>query len=664
MLPRIAELRELLHRANQAYYNDAAPVMTDSEYDRLFDELAQLERANPGDADLNSPTARVGAPLPNGFAKTPHLRPMLSLSKVFTAAEALTALPLISEELWLEPKVDGASLSIIYHDGRLQRAVTRGDGTNGDDVTANVRTIRTVPLLIPRIGAVEVRGEVYLSRQRFKELNKEQVDKGEEPFANARNAAAGTLKQKDSKICARRGLSFIAYQLDDGTRQLTSQLIKIQLLERLGFQTTFSHGLMLSPAAEGLVGCEAQLQYALLEQFGVNRQQLPFDADGVVIKYNSVEVQERLGNANRSPRWAVAFKFENEKATTRLLDIKLTVGRTGQITPNAVLAPVELCGATIKAASLCNADEIARLGINVGDEVVVERCNDVIPKLVGLSSKRTDGIWLMPKTCPACQAALERCGVHFFCLNYRCPDRVFWRLRHAVGKGCLDWDGMGEESIRRLIGAGATKLSDLFSMAAPASFKTSAARKFLDGREAVKKAALWRKIHALGIDGVGQTSSKELCVKFGSLEAMVDAGWHGLLPVLGPVATESFLEFIRSNLVELEALDQYGFHFTAEIPAGSSQPTGPLAGKTFVITGTLTSGSRDQVASWIESHGGQVKGGVTKGVTYLVVGAGGGANKAAAAQKLGTACLSESELYALAGQEVPVAQVRCSADNI
>lgn len=653
-MQRIKELSQLLHQANHAYYTEARPIMTDAEYDRLMDELAALEKANPGLVDPNSPTARVGSPVANTFAKRDHHHAMLSLAKVFSAEEIFSALEGESDELLLEPKIDGASLSLIYSGGLLAMAITRGDGSTGDDVTANARTIRSIPLVIDFKGDLEVRGEVYLAKKSFAKLNAKMQATGEELFANARNAAAGSLKQKDARICAGRGLDFIAYHAY-GLKVVTHDDI-LCALDASGFKTTRPHSQIVANRLD-------RISEVLENHFKPGRATLPFEADGVVAKLNRQGDQQRLGNATRSPRWAVAFKFENETAVTRLLAIKLTVGRTGQITPNAVLAPVELGGATVKAASLCNADEIARLGVNAGDDVVVEKCGDIIPMLRAVANKKSTGVWQMPATCPTCAKPLERDGVHYFCRNYACPDRVFWRLLHAVGKGCLDWDGMGAESIRRWIEAGVTKLSHLLGAPVPVSFSTSAARRFSEGREKVKSAALWRKIAALGIEDVGQTSSKELAAKFNSLEAMVEAGRAGLLPILGPVATESFLEFIQVNLEELDALDQYGMQFQAEAQP-ANKPAGALAGKSFVITGTMMSGKRPQVAAWIESQGGEVKGGVNKGVNYLVVGDGGGNNKAAAAQKLGTTCISESELYQMAGMEVPVAKMNVCADDL
>ena len=622
--------------------------MTDAEYDRLFQELVSLERQHPEIADPNSPTVRVGrAETASSFAKVQHARPMLSLDNAFSAEEVLAffggqaALDLVAE--W---KIDGLSLSLTYDHGQLIKAVTRGDGTIGDDVTENARTITTIPLRLPHDLSIEVRGEAYMSKETFKRLNEERAAEGEDPFANPRNAASGTLKQRDSRVVAARGLGFIAYQVF-GSEHPT-HVDSLEFLKQEGFVTPR----YLTSAFPVKV---------LIDDFAVKRAlgTVPFDVDGVVFKVNSKAAQRELGLGTRSPKWAVAYKFPPEQKVTRLNAIIVQVGRTGTLTPVAELEPVNVGGVVVRRASLCNQDEIERLGINVGDEVIISRMGDVIPKVTGLSHKHVSGHWKMPVTCPCCSTEVKRDEgmVACYCLNQDCPDRLLERMKHALAKGALDWDGMGEAAIKDMLAHNIVRsLSDMLALDDESihhMFKPAMQRKFKQEREKAKAAPLWRKLCAFGIEGVGRTASKELCVRFKSLvEMFADLESASVIKeIIGPVATQSFIDFVDVNMDEIVRLSELGY----KLEDDRSQ-AGPLSGKTFVITGTMMSGQRDEVQRKIEAAGGTCKDSVSKKVTFLVKGDGAGRNKTAAAEKHGIKIISEDDLYRMLGQEMTICE--------
>jgi DNA ligase (NAD+) len=661
----IQRLRTELHQHGHNYYVLNSPTISDADYDRLFRELQTLEAAHPELADPNSPTSRVGARTPNIFNKVKHNVPMMSLENSFTAAEAVHRI--VSEagpsEVILEPKIDGLALSLRYDNGIFVQAVTRGDHEIGDDVTANVRTIGQIPLVIMYDKPLEIRGEAYLSKASFEKINKELEAAGEEIFANARNAAAGTMKQKDSEICAKRGLSFVGYSVVSPRQHgIKTQLGLLEFIKSLGFPIALPvasfHVIHLDK--EG----ESNLESHLI-MFDAKRKNLPYDTDGCVIKINSLDKQAELGNKTRVPRWATAFKYPAEKATTVLNSVTCQIGRRGTITPVAELKAVEIAGVTVRRASLCNQDEIDRLGINVGDEVTVERAGEVIPKVIALKTKISHGIWKMPEFCPCCKTQLVRDGAHYFCPNeISCADQVRQRLQHAVGKGALDWDGFGPAAVEVSVAMGITKLSQLFELAdskLDELFKPAFVRKFKKERERVKTSPLWRKINALGIDNIGQTASKELCEAARSLEDIIDLGPEKLRSILGPVASKSFIDYVAANVAELDKLNELGYTFVDTAPIATVG--GKLSGKTFCLTGAMLSGTRPQVAITIEQHGGKVKGSVGKDLSYLVAGDGGGANKANAAKKLGTQVITEEELYQMIGIPMPLSAVVPLADE-
>jgi DNA ligase (NAD+) len=656
-LNRIQSLRTELHQHCHNYYVLNSPIISDSDYDKLFRELQNLEAKYPEAFDPNSPTSRVGAISPNQFTKVRHDTPMLSLENSFTVDEAfkrITNEAGVGCEVILEPKIDGLAVSLKYANGNLSIAVTRGDHEVGDDVTANVRTVLGIPLIVDYAKPLEVRGEVYLSKANFLALNARLEKAGEETFSNARNAAAGSLKQKDSTECASRKLAFVSYYIVNAqSHGVKTQLELLAFLKALKFPV--AHAKMADYVVIKLESGNQLQPYLTI--FDTYRKTLPFETDGCVIKVNSLDLQTKLGNKTRVPRWATAFKYAAENAVTILKGVTCQVGRRGTITPVAELKAVEIAGVTVRRASLCNQNEVDRLGINIGDEVVVERAGEVIPKVIDISKKRTKGNWTMPETCPSCGTKLVRDGVHFFCPNdTNCKGQRAEQLRHAVGKGALDWDGFGSAMVDIAIDFGITKLSQLFELTdskLDELFKPAFVRKFKVERERIKKAQLWRKINALGIENIGQTASKELCEHSNSLEGILDLGPDKLRNVLGPVASQNFIKFIESHVAEIDRLNELGYTFTEEKVTTTTPQT--LSSKTFCLTGAMLSGTRPQVSVTIEQYGGKVKGSVGKDLDYLVAGEGGGAGKANAAQKHGTKVITEEELYKMMGIPIPTA---------
>jgi DNA ligase (NAD+) len=649
-MTREEELIAQIRVHDVAYYVQGQPTITDAEYDALVRELRVLEQATSR-ALPDSPTQRIGSDLSGTFPKVAHLRPMLSLENVFTPAEVTSffeSLGLAQPSLAVEAKIDGLALELRYRGGRLVQAVTRGDGTTGDDVTANARAVRGIPLTVAS-DTLDVRGEIYMARSTFRRLNEQRTKDGDDLFANPRNTAAGSFKQQSPTEVARRNLSFVAYW-----STLPAELTQAQMtreLMTLGFPT-----LQAMPLLDGGV---VSLSYAVDSHAGVGaavdliarwRDLLDLDIDGVVVKLDDRRLQAEVGAKTRVPRWGCAFKFPPERQATVLRDIEITIGRTGQVTPNARLKPVVLSGATVSNASLMNVDELARIGNpGIGDEVWVERSAEVIPRLTGVKTRLAARPWTLPEACPFCQTRLVRRGVHYYDPNPACPERVYARLRYATSKACLDWDGLGEVQLYDGIQYGSWRqLSDLFNQDTEVSWMKPAARKrFLAERERVKGAALWRKLACLGIEDVGRSVSKDLAARYGSLTKIIEAIEYKTIP-LGPVALGNLVRFLQDEFDELERLEARGFIFT-----DTQRSTGPLSGKTLVITGTLSSGTREAISAKIEAAGGLTKSSVTKGTDYLVAGEAPGDNKTKAAAKHGTKVITEAELYALMGQEMP-----------
>lgn len=657
---RILQLRKELTDHSFRYYISNSPIVSDQEYDRMMKELIALEKEHPELSDLNSPTMRVGSAIPTGLKKVRHKVKMLSLDNVNSLAETMDFFKaFVGQEVTLEMKIDGLSLDLNYENGELKQALTRGNGVEGELVTENARTIRTLPLILRKAVNIHVRGEVYWRTTRFNEYNA-QADESDR-YANPRNGASGIMRSLDSKEVAKCRLDFVAYSVpSDLPPGVQTQEGLLEYLESLGFVSTITLPVTKDmPGLPYLTSTVETLQLQEAIQFMDDyRKALDLDTDGLVIKLSSLATQHDTGEGTKSPKWAAAYKFPPETKPTKLLKVMIQVGKTGQITPVADLEPVELGGVVVRRASLCNQDELNRLGIDIGDFVLVQRRGEVIPKVVGLSRPsptKTDPnkSYQMPRTCPCCCTLLERPEgmVDLYCPNPDCHDQVFARLSYAIGKDALDIRGCGESAVQTLMSdANVKRLSDLYAIKSFSVLKPAKAKAMKEGLEKAKTAPLWRKLASLSIEGIGKVSCQDLATKYGSLEAMM-GDRDGLVDMVGEVATTSLVNFLADHFDEIERLNGFGFHFVED-----RKSAGPLSGKSFCITGALSSGSRDDVSALIEKLGGTVKGAVTKKVDYLVQGIGGGQNKAAGAAKHGTKTITEEELYAMMGVPMEVRQ--------
>jgi DNA ligase (NAD+) len=660
---RIEELtRDLLQHA-RLYYHEDAPQISDAEYDRRFQELQRLEAEWPDLAQPDSPTRRVGLPPAAGFAPVRHVVPMLSLDNAMGEEQMRAWLERIARQLdrsdpvafVAEPKLDGAAVELVYQDGKLAVGATRGDGQTGEDVSANLRHIPAIPLALAgkALGRVSVRGEVVLPLRAFRRLNARRVARGLEPFANPRNAAAGSLRQLHEVDLERlRSLSFYAYALGEGIpASVGSQWAVLEQLSRWGFAT--------SPGAERVVGLEPALAYyrGLLER----RAALPIEIDGAVFKVDDLALQRDLGELARVPRWAIAYKFPPHQEHTVVEAILTSVGRTGALTPVAKLRPVQVGGVTVSNASLHNQDEIERKDVRVGDTVIVQRAGDVIPQVVSVvASLRPEGAlpWRLPERCPVCdsEAVREEGGAVTRCPNRACPAKLKNRLLHLAGRGALDVDGLGEKLVDQLLDAGLVKeLPDVFALgveqleALPRMGEKSAAN-LVAALERARTTTLPRLLVALGVPEVGAGVAELLAARFGDLAPLLAADATALEEIdgVGPVIAEKVAAFFadEAHRRELARLLELGVRFERTAPRDTAAPEGPLAGKTFVLTGTLPTLSRAEAGERIVAAGGKVTGTVSKKTSYVVAGEAAG-SKLAKALELGVAVLDEEGLLTL-----------------
>lgn len=660
---RARQLRAAIEEANYRYYALDAPTISDAEYDRLFRELQDLEAQHPELATPDSPTQRIGTAPLQSFGTVRHRVPMLSLNNAFADDEveafdrrAREGLGVETVEYACEPKFDGLAISLAYERGVFVQGATRGDGYEGEDVTPNLRTIKSIPLRLrtehaPRL--LEVRGEVIIYRRDFERLNARQREKGEKEFANPRNAAAGSLRQLDSRITAGRPLRFFAYGLGDsaGLRVPDTQARLLDLLGELGLPVCAERRTVRGVA--GLLGYYRELE--------AKRVKLPYDIDGVVYKVNRLADQDRLGFVARAPRFAVAHKFPAEEATTELLAIDVQVGRTGAITPVARLKPVFVGGVTVTNATLHNEDELHRKDIRVGDTVVVRRAGDVIPEVVRAvpgSRKAHAPLFHTPRKCPVCGSdvvrlpdeAVARCTGGLFC-----PAQRKQALLHFASRRAMDIEGLGDKLVDQLVDSGLVKTPadlyalDLDTLAGLERMGEKSAQNVLDALERSKRTTLARFIYSLGIRNVGEATARDLARHFGALEPLMNASEEALqeVPDVGPVVALSIRGFFgeRHNRDVIAALRRRGVHWEEGKPRAPA-PTGRLAGKTFVLTGTLPGMTREDAAALIEAHGGKVAGSVSKKTDYVVVGADPG-SKLAKAESLGIALLDEDGLKGL-----------------
>lgn len=669
IVKRLTSLRGEIEKHNQAYYVHDAPVVSDAQYDTLMRELESLEATHPHLITIDSPTQRVGASPLAAFGSVTHSVPMLSLGNAFEDSEVRAFDKRVADMLraagklsttedvsyFCELKLDGLAISLRYERGLLVQAATRGDGQTGEDVTMNVRTIKAIPLKlngsdqeIPEV--LEVRGEVFMNLADFERLNAAQESRGEKIFVNPRNAAAGSLRQLDSRVTAQRPLSFFAYGWGDlGGFQLPRHSAMLDWLKRLGLPVNEKQHVLA-------LGAEQLLQF--YTEVGARRAQLPYDIDGVVYKVDDLSAQRVLGFVARAPRFAIAHKFPAQEATTTLLDIEVQVGRTGAITPVARLSPVFVGGVTVTNATLHNETEILRKDVRVGDTVVVRRAGDVIPEVVGpiLAQRPIFAMsFVMPSACPVCGSAIERvedeaiarCTGGLFCAAQRKQSLI-----HAAGRKALDIEGLGEKLVEQLVDRGRIhSLAELYTLGVDELAEydrmgLKSAENLIEAIAQAKRPQLNRLIFALGIRHVGETTARDLALHFASIESLMHASLDALLtvPDVGPVVAGSIARFFAEphNQEVVRALREQG----VEPQAPEAPRSAGLAGKTFVLTGTLPTWSREEASSRIVAAGGKVSGSVSRKTTYVVAGEDAG-SKLEKATELGVAVLNEEGLKAL-----------------
>ncbi|MBI3085577.1 MAG: NAD-dependent DNA ligase LigA [candidate division NC10 bacterium] len=656
---RAEELRSRLHHHDYCYYILNRPEISDAEYDRLFNQLRELEAAHPELIIPDSPTQRVGGAIAEGFASVQHRVPMLSLDNAYTAGEIREfearlqrALPGEIFTYVCEPKVDGLGVALLYERGRLVRGATRGDGRLGEDITQNLKTVRTIPLRLrgplADLDVLEVRGEVFMAHEAFQTLNRSLEAEGEEPFANPRNAAAGSLRQKDSGITAKRPLDIFIYAVTDAEpNPFTAHWDAMQALGKAGFK--------INPRSRRCADIQAAVAAcAELEQ---DRMRLGYDADGVVVKVDSLDQERRLGSTTHHPRWAVAYKFPAQQATTVIRQILVNVGRTGALTPSALLDPVEIAGATISRATLHNADEIERLDVREGDTVIVERAGDVIPHILRVVTEKRppdSRPFVFPATCPVCGSAAFRPEgeVVSRCANSACPARLKEGLLHYGSRRAMDIEHLGEAVVEQLVdrelvrtfadlyGLGVAQLAELERLAEKSATNLHAAIQASKGR------GLAPLLFALGIRYVGENVARILAAEFGSMERLSHATEEQLAAVhgIGPRIAASVALFFQQpeNRRLIAALREAGVKMEDEASAGPK----PLLGKTFVLTGALTQMSRDEAKAAIQRQGGRVTSSISKQTDYVIVGKDPG-SKVEEAKRLGTPILDEAGFQAL-----------------
>lgn len=656
---KVEQLREELRRHEHLYYVLDQPEISDAEYDALMRDLQKIEFEHPELAAPDSPTQRVGGKPREGFVKVPHSAPMLSLDNALDEQElrefdarVAGLLPGETYRYVAELKLDGLSLAVHYENGQMVRALTRGDGTVGEDVTENARTIRSIPLRVKTHETFEVRGEVVLNRKSFERANEERDAQQLPRFANPRNAAAGALRVLDPKVTAARQLEYFSYfLLRDGRAALESHSESLKELSHRGFKVHNGHH--VCEDIDSLV--------TFCQQWEAKRDDLPFEIDGVVVKVDSVDQQQRLGWTAKAPRWAIAFKFAARQEKTKVRDIVVNVGRTGAVTPTAMLEPVGIGGVTVSKATLHNEDEIHRLGVQIGDTVLVERAGDVIPKVVRVVEEGVDRRpFKMPTNCPDCGEEIVRVEgeAAYRCINPNCPARLKESLLHFAARGVMDIDGLGEVLADQMVDRGVVRnIADLYTITLEDLLKlermgTKSAEKLLANIDASRKKPLQRILNALGIPFVGERTAQILADHFGDLDKIISATDEELQQAeeVGPKVAHAIQQFFshERNRKLVERLRAAGFNFTCEVKRKQDQQ-GRFSGLTFVLTGTLPTWTREEATARIEAEGGKVTGSVSKKTSYVVAGAEAG-SKLDKAQTLGVPVLDEAGLRELLGE--------------
>ncbi len=663
---KIDALREKIRHHEYLYYVLDQPEISDAEFDKLMRELKDAEAKHPELLTADSPTQRVGGKPREGFLKVRHSSPMLSLDNTYNEEELRDWERRVHElsgrkdvDYVCELKLDGMSLALIYEDGKLVRGITRGDGTVGEDVTLNVRTVRSVPLSIPKeklkkagIPAnFEVRGELLMPTASFNKVNKERESKGLPTFANPRNFTAGTVRQLDANVTAERRMDFFPYiLLENGRTYFDRHSKTLDALEAAGFKVNQNHKQVHS----------MDEAWAFIRHWEEKRESLPYEIDGIVLKVDRTALQDELGFTGKAPRWAIAYKYAARAGITKLEDIRVQVGRTGKLTPVAMLAPVLIGGTTVRNATLHNMDEIERLGVKIGDWVQVERGGDVIPKVAKViddkDHPRGTRTFEMPENCPVCGTKIVRTEgeVDYRCVNANCPAKLRETILHFASRGVMNIDGMGDALVNQLTDRGLVKnVADIYKLTKADLLSLErmgdkSAQNILDEIENSKKLPLERVIYGLGIRMVGERTAQFLAEHFGSMDALEKAGVEDLQDVneVGPRIAESIVEFfgIAANQELIERLRKAGLTLTGKKKERGTK----LAGKTFVLTGTLAHFSRDEAKKLIEDAGGKVTGSVSKKTDYVVAGADAG-SKLDKAKELGVKVIGEKEMNSIVG---------------
>ena len=665
---RIKELREALHAHNYNYYVKSAPTISDQEFDRLLAELADLEARHPELYDANSPTQRVGSDLSQDFKQVQHARPMLSLGNTYSRADVAAFYNRVSEglggapfDVFCELKFDGLSISLIYENRSLVRAVTRGDGVQGDDVTANIRTIRSIPLTLPADcpcpQQFEIRGEVLMPWHSFDKLNAQREEQGEQLFANPRNAASGTLKSKSSAVVARRGLDAYLYYLLADEQVAGTQAECMDKARAWGFQTSQHTRLAHS----------LQEIYDYIDYWDVHRSELPVATDGIVLKVNALAQQQELGYTSKSPRWAIAYKFQAERACTRLLKVTFQVGRTGAVTPVANMEPVPLAGTMVRRASLHNADIIASLDLHIGDMVYVEKAGEIIPQVTGVdTAARTADIDESRRVtfithCPECGTPLVRYpgeAAHYCPNAATCPPQIKGKIEHFISRDAMNIDSLGPETVadlyeRRLL----RNVADLYALRTEQLSGTDgkrqrSAEKLIAGIAKSREVPFSRVLYALGIRFVGKVAAKALAAHFGSAEALAQASLEEMQMVegVGQVIAGSVRQWftVEENRQLLARLAEAGLQMQ-EKPA-TEAVSDKLAGQSVVISGTFDHHSRDEYKTLIEAHGGKSVGSISKRTSFILMGHNMGPSKLEKAKKESIPLVTEEEFRRMIGE--------------
>lgn len=625
---RVEELTKILNDANYNYYVKDEPTITDQEYDKYMRELENIELEYPRYASKNSPTKRVGGEVIEKFLKVVRDKPMLSISDVFSEDEVRDFIRKVEDEVSpeyvCEQKIDGLGVSLIYEAGKLVRGVTRGDGLVGEDITHNVRTIKSIPLELTKPVDIEVRGEIFMHKSTLEKLNKKREEEGKPKLQNVRNAAAGSIRQLDSKVAAERELdNFVYYLPNPSDFGIKTHLEALQFMGDLGFK--------VNPHNKLVKNIDEIISY--IEKEAETRKSLSYEIDGIVIKVNDVSLQEKLGNTAKYPRWAVAYKFPAEEVLTKLTDIIFTVGRTGRITPNAVLEPVIVMGSTIRRATLHNEDYVNMKGLKIGDIVSIRKAGDVIPEVVDAKLERRNGTekdFKMISECPMCHEKIVKKdgNVDYYCVNPKCPKRNIEGIIHYVSRDALNIEGLGDEIVEELYNLGFVRsIVDLYSLGDKKKqimefdgYGEKSLNKIIDNIEASKNSSLERLLFGLGIKEIGSKTAKILASNFGSMDSLMTASMEELESIrdIGHITALSVYEYLKENKELIEKLKSLGINMKY---LGKNMGLNEfISGKKFVITGTIDGYGRKEIKEIIESYNGTVSESVSKNTDIVIVG--------------------------------------------